>query len=202
MTRKHRGGTGSRRKRGESGRAAGERLDDAAVGTDAREAATGAEAGEARAGAEVEREIGALREELEALNGKWLRALADLDNYKKRVERDRARWADTAREEVLLDVLDVVDSFERALASSGGRADRDSFRSGVELILKQLTDVLRKHGVVPIETRGREFDPNVHEAVAHVESDEHDANQIVEETQRGYMHGDRLLRCSKVVVSK
>jgi molecular chaperone GrpE len=145
-----------------------------------------------------------LRAALEDLNGKWLRALADLDNYRKRVERDRCRWSDAAREEVLLDLLDVVDNFERALACGDDPAPEaaDPFREGVEMILKQLVDVLRKHGVVPIETRECAFDPNLHEAVGQVASDGHDSDQIVEETQKGYMIGDRLLRCSKVVVAR
>lgn len=154
--------------------------------------------------AEVENDLEALRDELDELNRKWLRALADLDNYKKRVERDRCRWAEAAREEVISDLLDVVDNFERALAceNPGDPCPSDPFREGVELILTHLVDVLRKHGVEPINSDGCEFDPNVHEAVGHVESDSHESNQIVEETQKGYMLGDRLLRCSKVIVAK
>jgi len=159
-------------------------------------------AGVGAAPEEIDSEVSALREELEGLNGKWLRALADLDNYKKRVERDRRRWAGAAREEVLLDLLDVVDNLERALACDGPAVSEDSFRAGVELILKQLAVVLERYGVAIIATDGCEFDPNVHEAVGHVESDGHDSNHIIEETQRGYTLGDRLLRCSKVVVSK
>lgn len=154
--------------------------------------------------AAVEEEIAELRGQLDELNGKWLRALADLDNYRKRVERDRCRWSETAREDILTDLLEVVDNFERALAceDSGSGPSEGSFRQGVELILRHLTDVLGKHGVTPIVTDGCEFDPNVHEAVAHVDSGECDPNHVVEETQRGYMLGDRLLRCSKVIVAK
>ena len=151
----------------------------------------------------IEAEIAVLRSELDGLNNKWMRALADLDNYKKRVERDRRRWAAAAREEIVLDLLEVVDNFERALAcQEPAREEPDPFREGVELILKQLRDVLAKHGVVPIVTEGCEFDPTIHEAVGHVESDRCEPNEIVEETQRGYMLGDRPLRCSKVVVAK
>ena len=153
---------------------------------------------------EVPADIENLRAELAELNGKWLRALADLDNYRKRVERDRRRWSGAAREEIILDLLDVVDNFERALAceDSNGPDEGGSLREGVELILKHLTDVLRKHGVTPIETRACEFDPNFHEAVGHVESAEHAPDHVVEETQRGYLLGERVLRCSKVIVSK
>jgi len=149
-------------------------------------------------------EAAALRLEVDELNGKWLRALADLDNYRKRVERDRGRWSETAREAIILDLLDVVDNLERALACDDQDAppENGSFREGVELILKHLVDVLAKHGVTPIAADGCEFDPNVHEAVGHVETDECGADHVVEETQRGYRMGERLLRCSKVIVAK
>lgn len=169
-----------------------------------RDAGEDAAEHDALEGAAVEDEITELRGQLEILNGKRLRALADLDNYKKRVERDRGRWSEAAREEILLDLLEVVDNFERALAceNEDSRPEDDAFRQGVELILKHLADVLRKHGVTPIVTDGCEFDPNVHEAVGHIDSAECEANHVVDETQRGYMLGDRLLRCSKVIVAK
>ena len=152
----------------------------------------------------VDTETDGARSELDELNVKWLRALADLDNYRKRVERDRRRWSAAAREEIVLDLLEVVDNFERALAHEDSRGDSEggSLREGVELILKHLTDILRKHGVTPIDTRACEFDPNLHEAVGHVESAEHDPDHIIEETQRGYLLGGKLIRCSKVIVSK
>lgn len=169
------------------------------------ESVEGAAAGSPGGGGDDElSETDALRLEVDELNGKWLRALADLDNYRKRVERDRQRWAEVAREDILLDLLEVVDNLERALACGepDGKDEGDSLREGVELILKHLTDVLAKHGVVPIVTDGCEFDPNVHEAVGHVETDECGPDHVVEETQRGYKLGERLLRCSKVIVAK
>ncbi|MBM3306770.1 MAG: nucleotide exchange factor GrpE [Candidatus Eisenbacteria bacterium] len=149
-------------------------------------------------------EVAALREELAALNDKWLRALADLDNYKRRTERERCRWADQAREDVLASLLSVVDDLDRALACGApeGADGGAALRAGVELIRRQLLQLLEKHGVVPIETGGAEFDPAFHEAVCQLESPDHDSNQIVSETQKGYRLGDRVLRCSKVVVAK
>lgn len=150
-------------------------------------------------------EVAVLREELAALNEKWLRALADLDNYKKRTERERCRWSDQAREEILLALLSVMDDLDRALAcgAPGAPVDCDvGLRAGVELIRRRLREVLEKHGVVPIDTGGTDFDPALHEAVCQVESPDHVTNQIVSETQKGYRLGDRLLRCSKVVVAK
>jgi molecular chaperone GrpE len=174
---------------------------------DARGRADGPGAGMTEAdtvGSAVGTEIDELKAELDDLNGKWKRALADLDNYRKRVERDRRRWSEAAREEFALDLLEVVDNLERALAceepENGGEGG--SLREGVELILKHLIDVLARHGVTPIVTDGCEFDPNIHEAVGSVETDECEPNHVLEETQRGYRLGEKLLRCPKVIVAK
>jgi molecular chaperone GrpE len=192
--------TGKRKNRAEGRRSSGDRAERFRSAEDGPASGVGSEEATDEV---IDGEIEGLRSELSDLNNKWLRALADLDNYKKRVERDRCRWAEVAREEVVLDLLGVVDNFERALAcEDSGPSEPGPFREGVELILRQLTDVLRKHGVTPIRTEGCEFDPNIHEAVGHVESDACGPNEIVEETQRGYMLGDRPLRCSKVVVAK
>ena len=169
-----------------------------------RPGSEGEASGRERTGrADIEREVEELRAELSEVNAKWLRALADLENYRKRVERERSRWSAEAKEALLLDLLDVLDDFERALAcgDDGPPAD-DPFRKGVELILERLRGVLARNGVTPIEAAGAEFDPTVHEAVGQVESDEHETNQIVEELRRGYRIGDKLLRCSRVIVAK
>ena len=182
------------------------RPEDNAEGTQNADEVSPGTAPTERAGAEGTSpdEVDVLRQEISELNAKWLRALADLDNYRKRVERERARWADSAREGLLLSLVEIVDDFERAVAcgDDAGPPPDDTFRAGVELILKSLLDVLEKNGVRPIDTCGAEFDPSLHEAVGQMESDEHDSNDIVEELRRGYTLGDRLLRCSRVVVAK
>ncbi len=153
---------------------------------------------------DIAEDIENLRVELADVNKKWLRALADLDNYKKRIERDRARWGQQTKEAILLDLLDLMDNFERAVACEdpGSPPPDDPFRQGVELILGHLADILEKNGVRPLDSCGTEFDPNVHEAVSQLESEEHESNQIVQEIRRGYMLGDKLLRCSRVIVAK
>ncbi len=158
--------------------------------------------GDAATGDELMAELDALREEVEEANRKWLRALADLDNYRKRVEREKARWDIEAREGILLPLLEVVDNFERALAGDPVGPDESEipFREGVELIFRHLMDVLEKAGVRLVETDGG-FDPNVHEAVGSVPSEEHESNDIVEVMQKGYTLGERLLRPSRVVVA-
>jgi molecular chaperone GrpE len=151
-----------------------------------------------------EEEIALLRSEVSELTAKWLRALADLDNVRKRTERERCRWADAAREEILLSLLEVVDGFDRALAcgETSTPPPEDPFRQGIELILAKLREILEQNGVRPIETCGATFDPRFHEAVGHVESKERRTNEIAGEAQRGYMIGDRVLRCSRVLVAK
>ncbi len=144
-----------------------------------------------------------VRAELDEANTKWLRALADLDNYRKRIEREKARWDVEAREGILLSLLDVVDNFERALAGEApdGAGTDVSFREGVELIFRHLMDVLEKAGVRPVETEGVGFDPNVHEAVGSTPSDEHEPDEIVQVMQKGYTLGERLLRPSRVIIA-
>jgi molecular chaperone GrpE len=154
--------------------------------------------------AALEEEVALLRAEVSDLSAKWLRALADLDNVRKRVERERCRWADAAREEILLSLLEVVDGFDRAFACGEGDVPppEDAFRRGVELILAKLREILESNGVRPIETCGAEFDPTYHEAVSMVKRAEHKPNEIVGEERKGYTIGDRVLRCSRVVVAK
>jgi molecular chaperone GrpE len=182
--------------------------DDIAGGNGARNAGGSAEGAVPRGNgghpATASEEEVDLLEKIEELNGKWLRALADLDNYKKRVERDRARMSGLALEQLVLPILAVLDNFERALGddSESEACPDTAFRDGIKLIFKQLTEVLEGQGLTPIEAVGREFDPNFHEAVAQIESGSHESNHIVEETAKGYMLGDRLLRAAKVVVAK
>lgn len=162
------------------------------------------EAEEAVASSRALEEVALLRAEVSELSAKWLRALADLDNLRKRTERERCRWAGAAREEILLSLLEVVDGFDRALAcgETSTPPPEDPFRQGIELILAKLREILEQNGVRPIETCGATFDPRLHEAVGQVESKERRTNEIAGEAQRGYMIGDRVLRCSRVLVAK
>ena len=142
-----------------------------------------------------------LRRERDALQDRLLRTAAEFENYRKRVDRDRRELAEFASADAMLDMLPIIDNLERALqAPSGG--DPDGFRKGVELILKQMLDLLRKRGVKPIEALGADFDPNVHQAVVHEASDEHREGEVMQELQRGYRLGDRLLRPAMVKVAK
>jgi molecular chaperone GrpE len=141
-----------------------------------------------------------LRQEKDALQDRLLRTAAEFDNYRKRMDRERADLAAYAAADVVLDLLPIVDNFERALQAPGGVDE--AFRKGVELIHKQMFDLLRKRGVKPIEALGADFDPNFHQAVIHESSPDHREGEVIQELQRGYMLGDRLLRPAMVKVAK
>lgn len=130
-----------------------------------------------------------------------LRKAAEFDNYRKRVERERREQADYAAAEVLGDLLPLVDDLERAL-QAGPSAGVDAYRKGVELIHRQMLDLLRRRGVTPVEAVGQPFDPNVHQAVAHEAVPGREEGEVVEEFRRGYRLRDRLLRPSMVKVAK
>src|SRR5262245_58402467 len=111
-----------------------------------------------------------VRREKDALQDRLLRTAAEFDNYRKRVDRERRDLAEYTAAEVMSEMLPIVDNLERALAAA---SETDPLRKGVELILKQMLDLLRKRGVKPIEAVGADFDPNFHEAVIHEVSSEH-----------------------------
>jgi molecular chaperone GrpE len=145
--------------------------------------------------------LDALRREKDALQDRLLRTAAEFDNYRKRVDRERRELSEYAGADILTDMLPIIDDLERALqASAGGEAD--SYRRGVELIHKQMTDLLRKRGVKPIQAVGTQFDPRYHEAVMQEVSSEHREGEVMAELRRGYILGDRLLRPATVKVAK
>ena len=131
-----------------------------------------------------------------------LRKSAEFENYRKRTDRERASFIETAAAGILEELLPLLDDLERALKAEAGSEGSDAYRRGVELIHRQLTDLLRKRGVKPIEAVGVDFDPNYHQAVAHEPVEGRREGEIVEEFRRGYMLGDRLLRPSMVKVAK
>jgi len=141
-----------------------------------------------------------LQREKDALQDRLLRTAAEFDNYRKRVERDRREQAEAVTAGALTDLLPIVDDLERALKAAGNIDD--PLRKGVELIHKQMTDLLRKRGVRTIEAVGADFDPRYHQAVVQEVSPDHREGEVIEEFARGYVLGDRLLRPSMVKVAK
>jgi molecular chaperone GrpE len=132
---------------------------------------------------------------------RWLRKTAEFDNYRKRVERERREQADQKVTNLLLELLPIIDDFDRALTMDAGEGGA-AYRKGIELIHAKLNDLLRKNGVSPIESLGLDFDPNLHQAVIHESSPEHREGEVIGELARGYTIGDRLLRPAMVKVAK
>lgn len=133
---------------------------------------------------------------------KVLRASADLENYKKRAAKEKEEMQKFGNERLLKDMLPVVDNFDRALEHAKGQADFDSFKKGVEMIRKLFDDTLGKHGVKSFSAKGKPFDPNQHEAMSQVETNEMPPNHVFNEVLRGFTLNDRLVRPALVVVSK
>ncbi len=134
---------------------------------------------------------------------RWLRAEADLQNFRRRAARERDEVRRAAEERVLLDVIGVLDDLERALAALGDRAADDPLAQGVALVAQRMRDVLASHGVQPIASVGQPFDPNVHEALLEVDAPEGVApGHVVQEAQKGWRSGDRALRAARVVVAR
>lgn len=154
------------------------------------------------AGANPPDERSDLERERDEYRDLFLRKTAELDNYRKRIDRERAAVDQAAAADLITELLPLIDDLERALAADVDSAGAEAYRAGVELIHKQLLDVLAKRGVTPIDTEGQDFDPHLHQAVAHDASAEHREGQIIDELRRGYVMGGRLLRPSMVRVAK
>jgi molecular chaperone GrpE len=134
---------------------------------------------------------------------KFLRTYAELENYKKRVEKERADHFKYANEDLLRDMLPFIDNLYRAIEHfSEGDNNSTALAEGVRLTLAEFMRVLEKHGVESIESVGKPFDPNLHEAMLQVETEDYEPLTIVEEFQKGYRLKDRLLRPARVSVAK
>ncbi len=143
----------------------------------------------------------ALQKERDDLYDRLLRVTAEFDNYRKRVDKDRREMVEFAAADVLTDLLPIIDDLERALAAPTG-GDAEAYRKGVEIIYRQMQELLKRHHVTAIEAVGSDFDPHVHQAVIQEVSDAHREGEVMMELRRGYRKGDRLLRPSMVKVAK
>lgn len=147
---------------------------------------------------QIKEELGAVTEEKDEYLNKLKRMKADFVNYRSRTKKEKSRIESRTKMEFINSILPVIDNFERALKS----VDEDSeFLSGVQMIYKQLLDVLQKEGLEIIETEGQEFDPQYHEAIMQIESDEYESGYVVEEVQRGYLMEDKVVRPAMVKVA-
>ncbi len=150
-------------------------------------------------GAATSQELERLRQERDTLLDRLARLQAEFDNFRKRNVREQQDFRDYALAEAIKLLLPVVDSFDRALSTP--ERSSEEFHQGIELINRQFHDALAKLGVQPIEARGAAFDPNLHQAVQMVETDEAEDHHVLDELQRGYTLKNRLLRPAMVRVA-
>jgi molecular chaperone GrpE len=145
-------------------------------------------------------EIERLKEEVRREHDMYLRALADYDNYRRRIERERATAARSGKRELILQLLEVLDGFDRALLHVGNAPS--SVSEGLQLLQRKLLSVLEAQGVTPLQSLGETFNPELHEAIGTVQSEELRPGTVADEVQRGYRWGDDLLRPARVRVAQ
>lgn len=140
--------------------------------------------------------------EVAQLKDKLLRLTAEFDNFRKRSAREKEEYRKFAVEQVIIELLEVYDNFERAIESAKQTEDISSVITGVEMVFKQFTGILEKEGLQKIECVGHEFDPFLHEAMMHVEHPDHDENTVVDVCKPGYYLHTKVIRPAMVTVSK
>ena len=140
-------------------------------------------------------------EQIEELNDRVKRQMAEFENFRKRSEKEKSQMFDMGAKNVVEKILPVIDNFERGLAAVPEDRKEDAFVVGMDMVYKQLLSTLEEAGVKPIEAVGQEFDPNFHNAVMHVEDENLGENVVAEELQKGYMYRDTVVRHSMVKVA-
>lgn len=190
-----------------------ENLEDIAVNTEEAAEVSEDNAPEGKEGANEEAEEAAPEKDprdvkIEELNDKYMRLMAEFENFRKRTDKEKEQMFETGAKSVIEKVLPVIDNFERALDMAGpekeseAEAEADPFMDGMRKVYKQLMDELDKIGVKPIEAVGQEFNPEFHNAVMQVDSEEYDSGMVAQEMQKGYMYNDSVVRHSMVGVAK
>ena len=150
--------------------------------------------------AKADKKQDALKEKIDELEDKVKRQMAEFDNFRKRTEKEKTQMFETGAKSVIEKILPVVDNFERGLASVPEEEKGKGFADGMNMIYKQLMTELESIGVTPIEAVGQEFNPDFHNAVMQVESDEYESGVVAQELQKGYMYRDTVVRHSMVSV--
>lgn len=151
--------------------------------------------------ADLQAQLDAAREEIEKDRNDYLMLMAEFDNYRKRVTREKADLLKNAAERVLLGLLPIVDDFERGLAATGD--SDDSLREGMQLIYNKLVHYLETNGVKAMDSTGKDFDAELHEAIATIPAPAPDLKgKVIDTTQKGYMLNDKVLRHAKVAVGE
>ena len=150
-------------------------------------------------GKKKDKKVAALEEKVAELEDRTKRQMAEFENFRKRTEKEKTMMFETGAKSVIEKILPVIDNFERGLAAIEPD-NKDSFYDGMCMIHKQMLAELEKIGVTPIEALGKEFDPNFHNAVMQVESEEFESGVVAQELQKGYMYRDTVVRYSMVAV--
>ncbi|MEZ0537384.1 nucleotide exchange factor GrpE [Caldicellulosiruptoraceae bacterium PP1] len=150
---------------------------------------------------EIIKKLEQKEKEIEEYKNLCQRVAADFDNYKKRMAKDRENMYFEVVADVVSKILPIVDNFERAINSAKETDNKDEMLKGLEMIKKQIDDVLSKLGIEPIEALNKEFDPYLHNAIMHVEDENYGKNIVIEELQKGYKLKDRVIRYSLVKVA-
>ena len=147
-------------------------------------------------------ELGQLKINLEDLNDKYTRLIAEFDNYKKRTDKEYISLIQNANEKLVTDLLPVVDDLERSLDHLKEDIDFESMLNGFQLIHKNLLSLLEKQGLRPMTSKGEDFDPDKHEALMQVEDGKIESNKIVDEHLKGYLFNEKVIRHAQVIVAK
>src|SRR5207253_8216516 len=152
--------------------------------------------------ADPQQEIELLKKERDSLYDRLLRKQAEFENYKKRIDREKSEFVQFASAELMKELLNALDSFDLAIRNAAAeRAGGENTLRGFELIYKQLQDTLARFGLKPIESKGKRFDPNFHQAVSTQATKDVEENTVIEEMRKGYTLNGRLLRPAMVTVS-
>ena len=150
----------------------------------------------------IEREKEVLKEKLAELNDKFLRQVAEFENFKRRNAKERIDLIQTAGRDVITDILEVLDDSERAQKQMEVTDDLEQIKEGVKLVFSKLRNTLTVKGLKPMDAKGKDFDPDIHEAIAEIEAGEEMKGKVIDEVQKGYYLNDKIIRYAKVVVGK
>ena len=154
---------------------------------------------------QLEADLKASRAEAAEWQERFLRKAAELENFRKRTDKEKVDSMALAKSSLLIEFLPVADACERALQSmesgENNASELEQYKEGVELLYKQLLDTLSRSGVVPIESVGKPFDPHLHEALSRKEGPNYEVDTVIQELRRGYCYKDRLLRPAQVIVA-
>lgn len=149
---------------------------------------------------DIESELDIITKERDEFKDKWLRELASFDNFRKNTLKEKQDWIKYANEKIILDLCEILDNFERALSTDINANNFESYKKGVEMIYQQFNNLLKRNNVEKIEALGQEFDPNIHDAISSIPSEEEE-NIIVAVIQNGYKIGEKIVKHSRVAVS-